>query len=78
MFLDVLGNATGYGMYLIAVSFFRELFGSGSVLNFQVIPDSFYSAGYENVGLFVLSPGAFIILGLIIWFQRTVTKYEEV
>lgn len=76
-FLDGLGNAMGYGMYLLAVSFFRELLGSGSVLNFQVIPDSFYSAGYENIGLFVLSPGAFIILGLIIWFQRTVTKYEE-
>ena len=77
-FLDGLGNALGYGMYLIAVSFFRELFGSGTILNFQIIPDWFYSAGYENVGLFVLSPGAFIILGLIIWFQRTVTKYEEV
>ena len=77
-FLDGLGNALGYGMYLIAVSFFRELFGSGTILNFQIIPDGFYSAGYENVGLFVLSPGAFIILGLIIWFQRTVTKYEEV
>ena len=77
-FLDGLGNALGYGMYLIAVSFFRELFGSGTILNFQIIPDGFYLAGYENVGLFVLSPGAFIILGLIIWFQRTVTKYEEV
>jgi len=76
-FLDGLGNASGYGIYLIAVSFFRELFGSGTILNFKVIPDSFYAAGYENVGLFVLSPGAFIILGLIIWFQRSITKYEE-
>ena len=67
-FLDGLGNALGYGMYLMGVSFFRELFGSGTVLNFKVIPESFYSAGYENVGLFVLSPGAFIILGLLIWF----------
>jgi len=77
-FLDGLGNALGYGMYLLGVSFFRELFGSGTVLNFQIIPESFYSAGYENIGLFVLSPGAFIILGLLIWFQRSVTKYEEV
>jgi len=77
-FLDGLGNAAGYGMYLIAVSFFRELFGSGTILNMQIIPQSFYDAGYLNVGLFVLSPGAFVILGLIIWFQRSITKYEEV
>jgi len=77
-FLDGLGNAAGYGMYLIAVSFFRELFGSGTLLNMQIIPQSFYDAGYLNVGLFVLSPGAFVILGLIIWFQRAITKYEEV
>lgn len=77
-FLDGLGNGLGYGIYLIAVSFFRELLGSGSILNFQIIPDLFYTSGYENVGLFVLSPGAFIILGLIIWVQRTITKYEEV
>jgi Na+-transporting NADH:ubiquinone oxidoreductase subunit D len=77
-FLDGLGNALGYGMYLMGVSFFRELLGSGTVLNFQVIPNALYTAGYENSGLFVLSPGAFIILGLIIWFQRSVTKYEEV
>ena len=76
-FLDGLGNAAGYGMYLIAVSFFRELFGSGTILNLQIIPQSFYDAGYQNVGLFVLSPGAFVILGLIIWFQRSITKYEE-
>ena len=76
-FLDGLGNAAGYGMYLIAVSFFRELFGSGTLLNMQIIPQSFYDAGYLNVGLFVLSPGAFVILGLIIWFQRSITKYEE-
>jgi Na+-transporting NADH:ubiquinone oxidoreductase subunit D len=77
-FLDGLGNALGYGMYLMGVSFFREFLGSGTVLNFQVIPNVLYNAGYENSGLFVLSPGAFIILGLIIWFQRSVTKYEEV
>ncbi len=76
-FLDGLGNAAGYGLYLIAVSFFRELFGSGTILNMQIIPQSFYDAGYLNVGLFVLSPGAFVILGLIIWFQRSITKYEE-
>ncbi|SVE57563.1 uncharacterized protein METZ01_LOCUS510417, partial [marine metagenome] len=49
-FLDGLGNALGYGMILIGVAFFRELLGSGTIYNFQVIPDSFYSAGYENMG----------------------------
>jgi Na+-transporting NADH:ubiquinone oxidoreductase subunit D len=76
-FLDGLGNAAGYGMYLIAVAFFREILGSGTIMNMQIIPQSFYDAGYLNVGLFVLSPGAFVILGLIIWFQRSITKYEE-
>lgn len=76
-FLDGMGNALGYGIYLIAVAFFREILGSGTILNIQIIPQSFYDAGYLNSGLFVLSPGAFIILGLIIWFQRSTTKYEE-
>ena len=76
-FLDGVGNALGYGIILISVSFFRELLGSGSLLGFQVIPESLYGAGYENVGLMVLSPGAFIILGLIIWVQRLVSKVEE-
>ena len=76
-FWDGLGNGLGYGMILIIVSFFRELLGSGSVFGFQVIPDSFYAAGYENMGLMVLSPGAFIILGLIVWVQRIVAKIEE-
>lgn len=76
-FLDGMGNALGYGIYLIAVAFFREILGSGTILNMQVVPQSFYDAGYLNSGLFVLSPGAFIILGLIIWFQRSTTKYKE-
>jgi Na+-transporting NADH:ubiquinone oxidoreductase subunit D len=76
-FLDGLGNALGYGMILIGVAFFRELLGSGTIYNFQVIPDSFYLAGYENMGLMVLSPGAFIILGLIVWAHRIAAKIEE-
>ena len=76
-FLDGLGIALGYGMILIGVAFFRELLGSGTIYNFQVIPDSFYSAGYENMGLMVLSPGAFIILGLIVWVHRIAAKIEE-
>ncbi len=76
-FLDGLGNGLGYGIILIAVSFFREVFGSGTLLGYSVIPQAIYDAGYSNVGLFVLSPGAFIILGLIIWGIRSVSKFEE-
>jgi Na+-transporting NADH:ubiquinone oxidoreductase subunit D len=76
-FLDGLGNGLGYGIILVVVAFFRELLGSGSIYGLQVIPQSFYDAGYENLGLMVLSPGAFIILGLIVWVQRILWKIEE-
>ena len=75
--LDGIGNGIGYGGILIGVAFFRELLGSGTFYGFQVIPDSFYAAGYENMGLMVLSPGAFIILGLIVWAQRLIGNIEE-
>ena len=76
-FFDGLGNALGYGGILIAVAFFRELLGSGSIYGYQVVPDSLYELGYENMGLMVLSPGAFIILGLIVWLQRIAAGLEE-
>ena len=76
-FLDGLGNGLGYGGILISVAFFRELLGSGTIYGISVIPDSFYAAGYQNMGLMVLSPGAFIILGLIVWGQRLVSGIEE-
>ncbi len=76
-FLDGFGNALGYGMILIAVAFFRELLGSGTLFGFQMIPDALYAAGYENMGIMVLSPGAFIILGLIVWVQRIAANIEE-
>ena len=71
-FLDGLGNAIGYGSILIIVSMFREFLGSGSLLGFSILPES-----YVGNGLMLLAPGAFIILGLIIWLQRTYTKYVE-
>ena len=70
-FIDGLGNSLGYGAILLIVAFFRELFGFGTILNFQII-----SPEYNN-GLMTMAPGAFIILGLIIWLQRTLTKYVE-
>jgi len=73
-FLDGLGNALGYGWILMVIATAREILGSGSFLGYQIIPDSFYAAGYENMGLMVLAPGAFILLGLLVWVQRAITK----
>lgn len=69
-FIDGIGNGAGYGLILIIVAFFREVFGSGSVLGFQIIPDSIYQMGYFNNGLMILPPMALITLGVIIWVQR--------
>ena len=76
-FLDGLGNGLGYGGILMSVAFFREILGSGTVYGIPVMPDSFYDAGYQNMGLMLLAPGAFIILGLIVWVQRIVSGIEE-
>ena len=76
-FLDGLGNGLGYGAILVAVAFFRELLGSGTLFGFGVVPQVLYDMGYQNAGLMLLAPGAFIILGLMIWAQRTVTGYAE-
>ena len=70
--LDGLGNGLGYGIILIAVAAIREFVGFGTLLNKQVLPDS-----YMGNGLVLLAPGAFIILGLLIWAQRTKSKYVE-
>ena len=72
-FLDGVGNGLGYGLILIVVAFGRELLGSGTLYGFHIIRDAAYAAGYQNMGLMVLAPGAFILLGLIIWVQRTIT-----
>jgi Na+-transporting NADH:ubiquinone oxidoreductase subunit D len=69
-FLDGLGNAAGYGVILIIVAFFRELLGSGTLMDYQIVPQSFYEFGYQNNGLMILSPMALITVGVIIWVQR--------
>ena len=66
-FFDGLGNGFGYSLILIIVAFFREFFGSGTLLGYQVIPQSFYDAGYQNNGLMILPPMALIIVGIVIW-----------
>ncbi len=71
-FVDGLGNGLGYGAVLVLVAFFRELLGSGKLFGFDVIPQGFYAAGYENMGFMLLAPAAFIIIGLLVWLQKTV------
>jgi Na+-transporting NADH:ubiquinone oxidoreductase subunit D len=73
-FLDGLGNAAGYGFILILVAFFRELFGSGTLLDMQVIPQAFYDGGYVNNGMMILPPMALVVVGIIIWVQRSRRK----
>ncbi len=75
--LDALGNGAGYALIIIIVGFFRELFGSGSLLGVRIVPEFFYNSGYQNNSFMVLAPGAFIILALIIWIQRTITGEVE-
>ena len=72
--LDGLANGAGYGMILIIVAFVRELLGSGSLFGFKLIPDAAYAAGYMNNGLVILPPFALILLGCIIWIQRSIDK----
>ncbi len=70
-FLDGIGSGLGYAMILIIVGFFRELFGSGTLWGYKVIPQAFYDMGYENNGMAILPPMALIIVGIIIWVQRS-------
>ncbi|MDP4606832.1 MAG: NADH:ubiquinone reductase (Na(+)-transporting) subunit D [Flavobacteriaceae bacterium] len=75
-FLDGIGNAAGYALILVIIGFFRELLGSGTLLGFPVLGDpiaktGLYAIGYENNGFMLLSPMALIIVGIIIWVQRS-------
>lgn len=80
-FLDGIGNALGYGVILIIVGFFRELLGSGTLLGYPVLGNpipgelsGLYALGYENNGFMLLSPMALIVVGIIIWIQRSKNK----
>ena len=72
--MDGLGNGLGYAMILVIVAFFRELLGSGTLFGFQVIPQAVYDFGYMNNGLMILPPMALILLGCVIWVQRSIQK----
>ena len=76
-FLDGIGNGLGYSAILIIIAFIRELFGSGQLFGYQVIPESWYAANggfYSNNGLMLLPPMALIIVGCIIWIHRSYNK----
>ncbi|HOG04634.1 MAG TPA: NADH:ubiquinone reductase (Na(+)-transporting) subunit D [Paludibacter sp.] len=73
-FIDGLGNGFGYAWILVAVAFFRELLGSGTLLGYQVIPQALYDAGYSNNGLMILPPMALILVACIIWVHRAKDK----
>ncbi len=75
-FLDGIGNALGYGVILVIVGFFRELLGSGTLFGYPVLGDpiaktGLYSTGYENNGFMIIPPAALIVVGIIIWVQRS-------
>ena len=76
-YLDGLGNGLGYSGVLILVAIGREILGSGTLLGFPVIPQFLYDQGYVNCGVMVLAPGAFFLLGIIIWIQRAISGYTE-
>jgi len=74
-FLDGLGNGAGYGLILVIVAFFREFLGSGTIFGYPVLGKlGIYSTGYENNGMAILPPMALIVVGLIIWVQRSRDK----
>lgn len=75
-FLDGIGNSLGYGVILIIIGFFRELLGSGTLLGYAVLGDpiaktGLYAYGYENNGFMIIPPAALIVVGIIIWVQRS-------
>ncbi len=73
-FLDGIGNGAGYGLILIALSTLRELLGSGSLMGYQIVPESLYQLGYKDNGMMILPPMALIAVGVIIWIQRSYNR----
>lgn len=74
-FLDGIGNSAGYGLILVIVGLLRELLGSGEIWGYPILEKlGVYNIGYENNGLMILPPMALIIIGVIIWVQRSRTK----
>ena len=77
-FLDGLGNGFGYSLVLLIVASTREILGAGTWFGLRVVPEALYGTGYMNNGMMLLAPGAFFVLGALIWIQRSITKkFEE-
>ena len=76
-FLDGLGNGLGYAMILVIVGAVREFLGRGSLLGFQLIPQSVYGAGYMNNGMMTMPAMALILLGCVIWVHRAYIYKEK-
>jgi len=72
-FVDGIANGLGYSLILISVAFLRELLGAGQFLGFSVIPSAVYNAGYQDMGLMLLAPGAFFIIGLLVWLKNSIS-----
>jgi Na+-transporting NADH:ubiquinone oxidoreductase subunit D len=70
-FIDGVGNGAGYAIILVVVATVRELFGSGSIMGFKIIPQAFYDGGYINNGMMIMPTMALVLVGLIIWIQRS-------
>ena len=75
-FLDGIGNGLGYSLILVSVASVRELFGSGSLLGFEIMPLVENGGWYQGNGLMLLSPSAFFIIGFLIWALRTKRKEQ--
>ncbi len=78
--MDGVGNGLGYGLLLVVIAFFKELFGSGKLMGIEIfghkaatVADStgLYAIGYENNGLMLLPPSSLVIVGIYIWIQRS-------
>ena len=76
-FLDGVGNGLGYALILVVVGGFREFFGRGSLLGFQIIPQCVYDAGYMNNGMMTMPAMALILVGCVIWVHRAYFYKEK-
>jgi Na+-transporting NADH:ubiquinone oxidoreductase subunit D len=70
-FVDGIGNGLGYGLVLLFVGFFRELFGNGSLFGFEILPLDRNGGWYNPNGLMLLPPSAFFLIGMLIWAVRS-------
>lgn len=76
-FVDGIANGLGYGLILVVVAFVRELLGSGTFLGIQVVPGFLYDLGFQDMGLMVLAPGAFFVIGLLVWLKNSLPSISS-